>query len=142
MSDKELQEIDGPRQQELISNAKKFVDLTRQKREINQHLKELNEQLAQLEEWVLEDLTTTGVDRMSVDGMTVYTQNQLRCSAKNHEQLTRKLLEYGMGDLIVFGPQKLKGFIGKEADVEKLHPEIVELLDVYVQTRVRARKSD
>ncbi len=60
-----------------MQQVKKFVELTKMKRELEAQLKEVNEEMAVYDKEVQEFFIDAGIQSMNVDGFTVYIAREL-----------------------------------------------------------------
>lgn len=55
-----------------MKNFKRFVELTKQKRQLKENLRELESELRGLEAEILEEMADSGIGHINIDGATVY----------------------------------------------------------------------
>jgi len=55
-----------------MKNFKRFVELTKQKRQMKENLRELESELRGLEAEILEEMADSGIGHINIDGATVY----------------------------------------------------------------------
>lgn len=65
-----------------MEQIKKWIALTKKKRELDRDLKEVTAQLEELEGGIVDYMTEEGVDKLTLDGMTVYLQEVPSVTAK------------------------------------------------------------
>jgi len=84
-------------------NLHDFVDATRSKRELEAQIKILDEQIAQAEKKLLAEMTDAGVQRVTVDDVTVYIHRQLWASKNPNvtdEEAAEAIKLVGLDDMI------------------------------------------
>jgi len=126
---------------DMVSDAKKFVELTKQKRDLEAQKREVNAELEQVEQRLVDEMINTGMQNMTIDDMNLYIQNRVYVRSKDHAALARAMLDLGWDEYMVTSPSKLKSEVKTEDDFNDLHPSIREHLDWHIQPRVNARKS-
>lgn len=139
----------------LTERVRKFVTLTKRKREIETETATLDAQLSKLSELLIDGFADEGVTNMTVDGMNVYINATPRCSLGDPEQALKDLLgdadtQYlvkptvNTQSLSAFYREKIKEVEGdtleeqvEAAYAQKLIPDSVR---TYVDRRVTGRK--
>lgn len=123
----------------MIELAKKFVALTREKRERNAELRQIEETLGELEEELVTIMTNESVGKFSVDGMTVFPQKHVYVKAKGGDQqaAVEALYKYGVRTGLMLSTMRLRAMV--KEDPEGLPPEVMEHLEVTERYKLGAR---
>lgn len=126
---------------------KKFIELTKEKRAIEERLKIINGELSNLQDPILNEFQEQGVQSMNIDGMTMYIQSQL-WAKRNPEcppELAIKALEEAHLEEYIkpsFNTQALsKHFREREENNEEIPPCLLGKIDIVRDYKVAARKS-
>jgi len=113
----------------MTENLKKFVELNRKKKELKKQLKQLEDELKQLQEDVMEVFEEEGIDKISLDGYTIFLKRTLWAKAKNGDYVytVTKMKEYGLGDYVQekFSTQAVSAYV---REMEQEDPEEFEKL--------------
>jgi hypothetical protein len=116
------------------ADVKKYITLTMRKRHHEEAAEELTQQIAELEGKLMASFIDRGVDRVSMDGHTVYLDRKLWAGAENGDSAaTCAALEAaGLGDFVkpTFNVQQLSSWVretertvGRQDDLKALLPE-------------------
>ena len=84
-------------------NLHDFVSATRTKRELEAQIKILNERIVESEKKLLDEMSDAGVQRVTVDGVTVYIHRQLWASKSpdvSDEEAAEAIGTSGLSDMI------------------------------------------
>ncbi len=126
----------------MLTDVKEFVALTIVKREAKAVLREVQESLDRLEVTVLDWLLQQGVDKLTVDGMTVFPRNDIYLERKEGVDPVAVLVAAGMMDCVMAGSQRLKALAREARDGEvALPPAIAECYVVVERARLSARRA-
>lgn len=83
-----------------MSKARRLASLITEKREIEAWLKETKEAIQDLEADLLEEMAEEGVDRLTVDGLTLYPRREVYPSPIDPEAAITALRSHGLDDFI------------------------------------------
>jgi len=132
---------------------KKYVQLIERKRHLDDDLKATKEELAVLEEYIMENMLSSGVQKTTMDGYTVYIQRQLWASGANGpEALHQALMDEGYSELIepkvnsnrlcalVREYDAYPNFPHDEQGLPILPGDLKTAINIIEQYKVRARK--
>jgi len=111
---------------------KKYVQLIDQKRNLEDQVKGTKEELAVLEEYIIENMMTSGVQRTTMDGYTVYIHRQLWASGANGpEALHAALRDEGYPEMIEpkVNANRLSALV-REYDADPKYPHDEEGLPI------------
>lgn len=125
---------------------RRYVELTKRKRQTEEDLDGLKKELARLEGQLLEDFERAGVDSMRIDGMTVYPHRQLFANARDgdKERAVEALRACGLDDYVKeqFNTQSLSAYVRELDELEEPLPQpLAEALDVHEKYTLRVRKA-
>lgn len=123
---------------------RRFVALTKRKRELEAKLDEVKAELVDLEAEVLRVFEECGIERITVDGMTLFLRRELWASKREDvswEEACRKLIEAGFGEYVSprFSTQSISALI-REREQDNL-PPVPEGLEDVLQVTERFRVS-
>ena len=125
------------------TNLHAFVDATRSKRELEAQIKVLNEAIEKSEKKLLDEMSDAGVQRVTVDGVTVYIHRQLWASKAGNvtdEEAASAISSAGLSDMVKpkFNTSTMSAYI-RELDNQGLPiPEpLVGVLSVTEKFSVR-----
>lgn len=123
---------------------KTFLDMDRQRKKMEMHLKDLKEKLARLMPQVEEELIQSGVDSLKIDGATISTRTQLWAKPKNGDYAAacEGLKLAGLGEFVAerFNTQTLSAYVRELAKDEKPLPEpLQEVIEVSEVVKVVTR---
>ncbi len=135
------------------ADLKKFIRLTLKKRQHEDAAEELGQQIAELEAKLMASFMDRGVDRVSMDGHTVYLDRKLWAGAENGDTAaTCAALEAeGLGDFVrpSVNVQQLSSWVreleraaGRQDDLKALLPEALRpAIKITEKYALRMRKS-
>ena len=129
-----------------FAKLREFVQLTERKRELEKELADVKEALVDLEAEVLRIFESQGIERITVDGMTLFLRRELWASKREDvswEEACRKLVEAGFGEYVSprFSTQSISALI-RERENDGLPPVpegLEDVLQVSEKYRVGAR---
>lgn len=129
-----------------IERTRRYVELTKRKRQAEDDLDEVKKELARLEGQLLEDFEHAGVDSMRIDGHTVYPHRQLFANARDgdKERAVEALRACGLHDYVKeqFNTQSLSAYVRELDELEEPLPQpLADALDVYEKFTLRVRKA-
>lgn len=129
-----------------VEQMRRYVELTKRKRQAEGELDELKKELSRLETKLLEDFERAGVDSMRIDGMTVYPHRQLFANARDgdKERAVEALRACGLDDYVKeqFNTQSLSAYVRELDELEEpLPPPLAEALDIHEKYTLRVRKA-
>jgi len=128
----------------LSDDAKWMIHLQGEKRDLQDRLKQVESEIAVVEERLLDEFSRAGLQKLTMDGHTLYLHRQAWARPRDGETLRAidALVANGYGDFVVLGTQKVSSlFRGEPQDVEGLPPEIREAFEVYENVSIRARRA-
>ncbi len=131
----------------MINQVKRFVQLTKQKRDLATEAKAVNEELAKLQEPVLEYFNEQGMQSMNIDGMTLFIGSKLyakRCVDISVEEAIKALQEAHLDTFTApaINTQGLSKYFREAEDNGEEVPSCLEgKIDVNRYYEVVARKS-
>ena len=137
-----------PVTESLTEQMRRLIELRQQVEMADEHLTQLKAQTAELEAQLFERMVDEGVQRVNVDGRTVYRHTAVRASIKadSRPQALEALRELGLGVLIKSEPtvhpatitSQVKAWIETDG---KVPAEIEPYLSVYEAHSVRVLSS-
>lgn len=140
----EVQEAGGIATEDLMANVRRYVELTKAKREKNDELGTIQDELSRLEEPILDGLASAGVQKLTLDGMTVYKQREFQARLRegvNKAEAFESFKAAGHGDLLALSWQTLRALVAEMAEEgEPLPKGVAEYVDVGEVWRLRGRK--
>jgi hypothetical protein len=125
---------------------KRFVALEARRKELEQEIDTIKAEAAELEQSLMPEFEQEGVDRISVDGRTVYVERKLWAKAKNGDKqaVCTALKRARLGDFVQlsYNSNSLSGFI-RELDREgrAMSPGLAKVLEVSEVFKLRTRRS-
>lgn len=127
----------------LQTRAKRFAELSKQKREIEGNLDTVKGELKLLEEKLLDDFVDAGFSKVSIDDMTIYLRSQDWASVGEAglPALKARLVEMGAEFLVreTVNTQSLSAWVRERTKMgEEAMPE--DLVKVSTVISVQARK--
>jgi len=130
-----------------IDNAKRFVALTVEKRQIEARLKEIEAELRSLQEPLLDYMADSGIDRISLDGYTLYPLTQTWASALDGDQprACAALEVAGLSKMVQprFNAQTLSAWVREQmAAGQELPVSFEGTIKVLTIVEIRARKAE
>ena len=137
----------------MTEQARRYVALDKEKKELKAHLKVVQGELDKLEPEVLEVFINEGVDSIKVDGRTVSPKAQIWVSPKRedwetteeaYERACAALEGAGLGQFTGkrFNSQTVSSYVREIlAEGEELSPELKEVLNVTERHTVSVRRS-
>lgn len=97
-----------------MTQLKEFVALHERKRELDAELKKVSKQLDDLEEILVPQFITDGVQSMNVDGRTVYIQKEVYAGPLNgRDEVIEALKSSDLGQYVAenYNAQSLKAYV-------------------------------
>lgn len=127
---------------EIREARKRYVELTTQKRGMEAEMRKLNDELSKLQEIILEDFTESGMNKCSVDGMTLYLSEIQTVKVIDKTALRQALLANGFEDLLSCNANTLRSLVNSyEEEAGKPLPEdIAAAVERDSVFRLNARK--
>jgi len=133
-----------------VDKLTEWVELEKRRRELKEELAQIEERQKELEEPVMDFMAQMGLERVRINGMTVYIRRELWAGAVDgdYEKACKALKEAGLGDYVQerFNTQSLSAYI-READKEEggweanVPPVLRDAIKVTEKFRLQARKS-
>lgn len=129
----------------LGERLKRFVDLSRQKKALEEELEGIRAQMTALEEPLLEDMALNGMQNASVDGVCVYRRTDYypgRKEGVTSEQVVDALLNCGLDNLATANWQSLRGYLNECREEGKLVPDaLTDVIEVRETHKLVTRKA-
>lgn len=130
-----------------LDDVHRYVELRRRQSELESEASGVKEEADQIEQRLLEDFAEQGVDRMSVNGHTVYLHRQLW--ARVPEGVTRAevveaLEEAGLGHFVrrQYNTQTVSAWLRDlEREEEELPPELYGMIEGSERYSLRVRRA-
>ncbi len=122
----------------------RFVQETHTKRNLDAQLREVNERIGKLETAILDQWASTGITKVTCDGMTVYTGEQLSVKSKDGDtQAVRDaLMASGHADLTTVNHQRLKAFVKECLEADTVLPEqLTSAIEINRVKRIFGRRA-
>lgn len=118
-----------------------WMKMVERKREAEERIAEINEQIKECERLILRDLQEEGVDRITVDGKTVYVRREVWASSGGDTPaLVQAFKEEGLDELVTetVSSQRLSAWV-REHDPERSmsEEEIVSALPPRIAPHVK-----
>lgn len=135
------------------SDVKRYITLTMRKRHHEEAAEELTAQIAELEAKLMTSFMDRGVDRVSMDGHTVYLDRKVWAGAENGDTAgtCEALRAFGMVDFVkpTFNVQQLSSWVrereremGPQDDLKSLLPDALRpFIKVTEKYALRVRKA-
>jgi len=103
-----------------LKTEQEYVELSARKRELKAELSQVTDQMAGLEGEILELFERGGVDRLTINGTTLYVHRQLWAHAKDGDKprAVAALQAAGMDEFVTFNTQSVSALF-READRDK-----------------------
>jgi hypothetical protein len=125
---------------------KRFVALEERRRELEAEIDIIKAEAAELEQRLLPQFELSGMERVSIDGRTVYIERKLWAKAKDGDKVAvcKALKRCRLGDYVeeTFNTNSLSAYV-RELDREErqMPPTLAAVLDVSEVFKLRTRKS-
>jgi hypothetical protein len=124
---------------------KRFVALEERRRQLEAEIDTIKAEATELEERLLPQFEQSGMERVSIDGRTVYVERKLWAKAKDGDKpAVCKALNCRLGDYVeeTFNTNSLSAYV-RELDREgrTLPPSLAAVLDVSEVFKLRTRRS-
>lgn len=125
---------------------KRFVALEERRRQLEAEVDAVKAEAAQLEELLLPQFEQAGLERVSIDGRTVYIERKLWAKAKDGDKaaVCKALKRCRLGDYVeeTFNTNSLSAYV-RELDREDrpLPPNLREVLEISEVFKLRTRRS-
>jgi hypothetical protein len=125
---------------------KRFVALEERRKELEGEIDRIKAQAAELESALMPQFEQAGIERVSVDGRTVYIERKLWAKAKYGDKaaVCKALKRCRLGSFVEesYNSNSLSGLIREWDSEEKpLPPSLREVLEVSEVFRLRTRRS-
>jgi hypothetical protein len=129
-----------------IELARRFGALVKEKRDLEAELRRVKDEMGTLEPLVLDEMQNNQMDRMHLDGQTIYMHRILTSKAKggNRNAVVAALKAEGLGDLVAEGynANSLSAWVREQlAADEPLPPLLAATLDLEEIVSIRGRQS-
>jgi len=125
----------------------RYVELAIQRRELEQQLKEIKAAMADLEEPVLSYFEEKGIDRVTINGITLYPRRELwaaMAEGMDQEKVCQALIAAGLEEYVGlrFNTTSLSAFLRDlEAEGQPLPPELEGVIVPVEKFKVGTRKA-
>lgn len=132
---------------DLIARVKHYLELTERRRELEDRLAAVKAEAAEVERDVLDGFAADGIDRMTVDGRTVYLHSQIwasRPEGVETEDVVAALHSAGLGHMVNerYSSQTISAYLRDlEREGEELPPALVGRLEPTVKFSARVRRA-
>jgi len=128
----------------LSDDARRMIELQGRRRELREALKDMEAEIAVVEQRLLDEFSRAGMQKMTLNGYTLYLHRQAWARPRDGETLRaiNALVQNGYGDYVILGTSKVSSlFRGDPEEVEGLPPEIRDAFEVYENVSIRARRA-
>ncbi len=125
---------------------RRFVALEERRRQLEAEIETVKAQTSELEQALLPQFEQSGMERVSIDGRTVYIERKLWAKAKDGDKpaVCKALKRCRLGDYVeeTFNTNSLSAYV-RELDREgrPLPPSLATVLDVSEVFKLRTRRS-
>jgi hypothetical protein len=125
---------------------KRFIALDDRRRQLEAEIDSVKAEVAELEQLLLPEFERNGVERVSIDGKTIYLERKLWAKAKDGDKaaVCKALKRCRLGDYVeeTFNTNSLSAYV-RELDREgrDLPPSLREVLEVSEVFKLRTRRS-
>ena len=125
---------------------KRFISLEERRRQLETEIDTVKAEAAQLEQLLLPEFERSGVEKVSMDGRTVYLERKLWAKAKdgNKAAVCKALKRAHLGDFVeeTFNTNSLSAYV-RELDREErpLPSSLRDVLEVSEVFKLRTRRS-
>ncbi len=139
---------------DLLGMLRQWTDAYKQAKALEAEMKALNERMAQLEGPILEGLEVAEINRLSMDGLTIFRQEQLWVKTgpdATPQMVAEALKKAKMPEFTTFNSASLSSFLREQAasvaweepeDLLTLLPKPLRaVVQITNKTSLRARKS-
>lgn len=129
-----------------MEQLRRFVEIEEIRKSLESQIEQLKAEAAQLESLILTDFEHDGVDRVTLDGKTIFIERRLWASAKNGDKqaLCKALKRARLSEFVqeTFNSQSLSALV-REWDREgrPIPPSLREVLEVSEVFKLRTRRS-
>ena len=123
----------------------RIIALDEKKKELQAQLKEVNEERREVERAILHHFESTGISRVSMDGVTVHLSRRISAKPKDGDtyRITKIFMDHGMLDMLRVHSNTLSSMAREhmeDAEGGTLPPELWDALEVDEIYQVRTRK--
>lgn len=129
----------------LGERLKRFVDLSRQKKALEEELEGVRAQMTALETPLLEDMALNGMQNANIEGVCVYRRTDYypgRKEGVTSEQVVDALLNCGLDKLATANWQSLRGYLTECREEGKLVPSaLTDVIEVREAHKLMTRKA-
>jgi len=125
---------------------KRFVALEERRKQLEAEVDSIKAEAAELEGLLLPQFEQSGMERVAIDGRTVYVERKLWAKAKDGDKpsVCKALKRCRLGDYVeeTFNTNSLSAYV-RELDREgrQMPPSLVAVLDVSEVFKLRTRRS-
>ena len=125
---------------------KRFVALEERRKQLEDEVDGIKAEAAELESALMPQFEQAGIERVSIDGRTVYIERKLWAKAKDGDKpaVCKALKRCRLGDYVeeTFNTNSLSAYV-RELDREgkPLSPALASVLDVSEVFKLRTRRS-
>jgi len=125
---------------------KRFVVLEERRRQLEAEIDSIKAEAADLEQRLLPQFEQSGMERVTIDGRTVYVERKLWASAKNGDKqaLCKALKRARLSEFVqeTFNSQSLSALVREwDRDGRPMPPSLREVLEVSEVFKLRTRRS-
>ena len=123
---------------------KRFVALEERRRQLEAEIDTIKAEVAELEQRLLPQFEQGGLQRVSIDGRTVYVERRIWAKARdgNKSAVCRALKRCHLGDYVeeTFNTNSLSAYVRElERDGRPMPPSLAKVLEVSEVFRLRTR---
>lgn len=125
---------------------KRFVALEERRRQLETEVDSIKAEAAELEGLLLPQFEQSGMERVAIDGRTVYVERKLWAKAKDGDKpsVCKALKRCRLGDYVeeTFNTNSLSAYV-RELDREgrQMPPSLIAVLEVSEVFKLRTRRS-
>lgn len=125
---------------------KRFIALEERRRQLETEIDAIKAEAAQLEQMLLPEFERSGLEKVSIDGRTVYLERKLWAKAKDGDKaaVCKALKRAHLGDFVeeTFNTNSLSAYV-RELDREErsLPPSLRDVLEISEVFKLRTRRS-
>lgn len=130
-----------------LGDTRRYVELRRRQKELEAEAKAIKDEADALEQSLLEDFASEGLDRMTVDGNTVYLHRQLWAKVANdvsRSEVVSAMKEAGASHFVheTYNHQTISAWLRElESEGEELPAELQGLIEGHERYSLRVRRT-
>ena len=135
---------------------KRYTELDHERRELEEKLKEVKDELSELDAELQSAMAEDGVDKMTINGLTLYVRREIRGGARDGDKrrMIQAFRDAGMEDMVASREEipwkRLTSYLTELAENGQTDEfglpslptqELEEAVDVYERRSIRTRKA-